>query len=136
MHEQPAEILVNDADLENDACWSVKNPKGQYKVKIESCPTTGVLVREPNGKVTLKKVKAKEDNTWEHTLLQPNRALQTWRMMVLVTEWQDGFDANSQDELTKAIARKFPISTRAISLWVNWSPAACRRLPASSSTLS
>lgn len=108
MHEQPAEILVNDADLENDACWSVKNPKGQYKVKIESCPTTGVLVREPNGKVTLKKVKAKEDNTWEHTLLQPNRALQTWRMMVLVTEWQDGFDANSQDELTKAIARKFP----------------------------
>lgn len=48
IHEMPADILINDANLVNDACWSVQNPTGQYSVSVGSIPTTGVL--KLNGK--------------------------------------------------------------------------------------
>ena len=107
-HEQPAEILVNDANLVNDACWSVENAVGQYAVNIGSYPVTGVLLLNSKGVSSVQHTKTTFDNNWVIKLAQPARAVHTWRMYVRVLEWREGFQQGAQSDLQQALIKKFP----------------------------
>ena len=107
-HEQPAEILVNDANLVNDACWSVENAVGQYAVNIGSYPVTGVLLLNSKGGSSVQHTKTTFDNNWVIKLAQPARAVHTWRMYVRVLEWREGFQQGAQSDLQQALIKKFP----------------------------
>lgn len=108
IHEQPADILVNDANLVNDACWSVQNPSGQYAVNVGSWPVTGVLLLNGKGESRVMETKTTWDNEWNVTLAQPCRSVQKWRMFVRVLEWTDGFREGAMADLQQALMRKFP----------------------------
>ena len=108
IHDQPADILVNDANLVNDACWSVESPSGQYKVQVGNLPVTGVLLLDSKGKSSIQETKTAFDNIWNVTLAQPCRSLQNWRMFVRVLEWKDGFKEGAQSDLQQALMKKFP----------------------------
>ena len=108
IHDRPADILVNDANLVNDACWSVQNPSGHYTVKVGSWPATGVLLLNSKGDVRVMETKTTWDNEWNVTLAQPCRSLQKWRMFVKVLEWANGPLQGAQADLQKTLMRKFP----------------------------
>ena len=107
IHEIPADILVNDANLVNDACWSVEAPSGQYAVQISNLPVTGVLIMNNKGSY-LQETKTTYDNTWNVPLAQPCRSVQKWRMFIRILEWQDGFKEGAQSDLQQTIMKKFP----------------------------
>lgn len=108
IHESPADILVNDANLVNDACWSVEAPSGQYAVQVGNLPVTGVLILNSKGQPSIQETKTTYDNTWNVTLAQPCRSLHKWRMFVRVLEWKDGFKEGAQADLQQTLAKKFP----------------------------
>lgn len=108
VHETPADILVNDANLVNDACWSVKDASGQYTVKVGSWPVTGVLLLNSKGEPRIMETKTTFDNEWNVTLSQPCRSLQKWRMFVRVLEWANGAQPGAQADLQQTLMRKFP----------------------------
>ena len=112
-HQTAPEILVSDADLLNEICWSVANPDGQYTINIYSKPEIAALLE--SSKSSKNKIVTKyeytlcdENNNFSHELLQPNRAMQTWRMSITVDEWQNGFVSGALSEFDAFIAKKFP----------------------------
>ena len=112
-HQTAPEILVSDADLLNEICWSVSNPSGRYTLDIFSQPETAALMESSKSSKNTIKTKyeytlGEEDNYFSHELLQPNRASQTWRMSITVDEWQDGFISGAISEFEAYIGRKFP----------------------------
>lgn len=113
-HQTPAAILVNDADVSQEICWSVDNPSGQYTVNITSSPQTAVLVyvyKNVDGynNAPRKYVYNNDaDATYTHKLLEPNRAMQSWRMYITIDEWVSSPIAGAQGELESNIRNAFP----------------------------
>ncbi len=113
-HQTPAAILVNDADVSQEICWSVDNPSGQYTVNITSSPQTAVLVyvykKEDGYKNAPRKYVYNNDAdaTYTHNLLEPNRAMQSWRMYITIDEWVSSPIAGAQGELESNIRNAFP----------------------------
>ena len=112
-HPLPPAILVNDADVHNEACWSVSKPSGTYTVKITRKTSMGTLVASngmseiDTGPKTLINTGCAADSM-SITLMQPNRAQQTWYMDVDFPELgQDGYKG-VKDELTDALKTQFP----------------------------
>jgi hypothetical protein len=112
-HHTAPEILVSDADLLNEICWSVENPDGQYTIEIYSKPETAALME--SSKSSKNKIKTKyeytpcdENNNFSHELLQPNRALQTWRMNIIIDEWENGVVSGALGEIEKYITKSYP----------------------------
>ena len=108
-HEIMPEILVNDANISNDACWSVENASGQYTLEVESKPETGLLlVENKSGNKTTYRAETPME-TYSHELLQPNRYQQTWRMFVVIDEWFGGsYSRGVQAQLEEDLKRNFP----------------------------
>ena len=112
-HPLPPAILVNDADIHNEACWSVSKPSGAYTVEITRKTSMGTLVSSDGasyidtGSKTLVNTGCAADSM-SITLMQPNRAQQTWYMDVDFPELgQDGYKG-VKDELTDALKTQFP----------------------------
>jgi hypothetical protein len=113
-HQTPAAILVNDADVSQEICWSVDNPSGQYTVNITSSPQTAVLMfvykKEDGYKNAPRKYVYNNDAdaTYTHKLLEPNRAMQSWRMYITIDEWVSSPIVGAQGELESNIRNAFP----------------------------
>ena len=113
-HQTPAAILVNDADVSQEICWSVDNPSGQYTVNITSSPQTAVLLHAYKQEDGYKNAPRKyvynndADATYTHNLLEPNRAMQSWRMYITIDEWVSSPIAGAQGELESNIRNAFP----------------------------
>ena len=113
-HQTPAAILVNDADVSQEICWSVDNPSGQYTVNITSSPQTAVLVyvyKNVDGYTNAPRkyvYNNDADATYTHKLLEPNRAMQSWRMYITIDEWVSSPIAGAQGELESNIRNAFP----------------------------
>ena len=113
-HQTPAAILVNDADVSQEICWSVDNPSGQYTVNITSSPQTAVLVYVYKNEDGYKNAPRKyvynndADATYTHNLLEPNRAMQSWRMYITIDEWVSSPIVGAQGELESNIRNAFP----------------------------
>lgn len=113
-HQTPAAILVNDADVSQEICWSVDNPSGQYTVNITSSPQTAVLVyvyKNVDGYTNAPRkyvYNNDADATYTHKLLEPNRAMQSWRMYITIDEWVSSPIVGAQGELESNIRNAFP----------------------------
>lgn len=113
-HQQAPDILVNDCDVANEACWSVDNPGGSYSVNIESTPQTAALLYiyyKQDGYInpTRKYEYCTTDKaSYDHSLLEPNRAMQTWRMNITIDEWEGSPVIGAQGELESNIRTAFP----------------------------
>jgi len=114
MHGTAPEILVNDADLQNEICWSVSNPTGQYSIDITSYPQTAALLfqykedkTEKNPSNKYEYTNTTKNNTFSHELLQPNRFLQKWRMNISIDLWENGVVSGATNELETFLKENF-----------------------------
>lgn len=111
-HDNPADILINDCDMSNEICWSVANPVDQYTVEISSMPQTAALLYSKilgsAGDRPHRYEFTSETNNYSHTLLQPSRATQTWRMDVKIEEWENESVPGARSQLVAAIKEGFP----------------------------
>ena len=119
-HDIAPAILVSDADLTNEICWSVANPTGTYTLDITSYPQTAVLLQSKSIKENGEYARKYEyTNTYtqghfKHEFLQPNRFLQTWRMSISVDEWEDKQDRTALKELESYFTEKYPDIYRSV----------------------
>ena len=119
-HDIAPAILVSDADLTNEICWSVANPTGTYTLDITSYPQTAVLLQSKSIKENGEYARKYEyTNTYtqghfKHEFLQPNRFLQTWRMSISVDEWEDKQDKTALKELESYFTEKYPDVYRSV----------------------
>lgn len=111
-YDQPADILISDCDMNNEICWSVANPKDRYTVDISSEPQTGALLFSKKlgeaGNRPHRYEFTSEKANYSHTLLQPSRATQTWRMDVKIEEWGNESVQGAKNQLMAAIQDGFP----------------------------
>ena len=109
-HQTPADILVNDCDVANEICWSVANPSGRYTFNITSQPQTAALLFYNSGKTRPNKYEYTTTETSVHSqeLLQPNRAMQTWRMSITIDEWEGAQVAGAKEYLQEKVQEQFP----------------------------
>lgn len=119
-HDIAPAILVSDADLTNEICWSVANPTGTYTLNITSYPQTAVLLQsksiKENGEYARKYdyTNTYTQSNFKHEFLQPNRFLQTWRMSITVDEWEDKQDKTVLKELENYFTEKYPDIYRSV----------------------
>ena len=119
-HDIAPAILVSDADLTNEICWSVANPTGTYTLNITSYPQTAVLLQSKSIKENDEYARKYEyTNTYtqgnfKHEFIQPNRFLQTWRMSITVDEWEDKQDRTALKELESYFTEKYPDIYRSV----------------------
>lgn len=110
-YDDPADILTNDCDMNNEICWSVANPVGQYTVDISSMTQTGAILflhRSKNkSNPPHEYVFTSEKTYYSHTLLQPSRATQTWRMDVKIEEWENESVPGAKNQLVAYIKDGF-----------------------------
>ena len=108
-HTIVPDAVTNDVDVENQGCWSVKNPSGRYTINVYNYRQMACLTTKKN----------EGDETWmnywysvsrkdHYTLLEPNRAEQTWHFDVTPsTLGMEGHNGDKQ-KLTQALMTQFP----------------------------
>ena len=118
-HELVPDALINDVDINNQACWSVSNPEGTYTLNIQHINTVSCLAtyrknshfnadnRPKKDKVN---IRSKYDNgaAWSLQLKQPNRATQTWYMDVTFPEIGTPGYTGVKGKLIEVLQRQFP----------------------------
>lgn len=113
-HQTAADILVNDCDVSNQICWSVSNPSEQYTLNITSTPQTAMLLMSnifgsSGDRPHRYEYCTSNQESYSHTLLEPNRAMQKWRMSVTVDEWVDKPVTGAEGQLAKNLQDQFPV---------------------------
>ncbi len=111
-HQTPAAILVNDAEMNQEICWSVGNPSGRYTVEVTSAPKLAALLFARNlgsvGNRPHKYVDRSDNQTYTHELLEPFRAEQTWRMNIANVEYVGEQHYGNLTDLENAVQKAFP----------------------------
>jgi fructose-specific component phosphotransferase system IIB-like protein len=107
-HSIVPDAVTNDVDVENQVCWSVKNPSGRYKINVYNLRTMAYLTKtKGDGKRWTDHASWLED-TNNYTLLKPNRAEQTWHFDVTPsTLGKEGHNGDKQ-KLAEALMTQFP----------------------------
>ena len=107
-HTVVSDAVTNDVDIENQACWSVKNPSGRYTIKAYNYRQLQCLTKKSG---TGKEWTDRWYSAWRddyYTLLEPNRAEQIWHFDVTPsTLGQEGHNGDKQ-KLTEALMTQFP----------------------------
>ena len=111
-HQTPAAILVNDAEMNQEICWSVGNPSGRYTVEVTSAPKLAALIFArylgSAGNRPHKYVDRSDNQTYTHELLEPFRAQQTWRMNIANVEYVGEQHYGNLTDLQNAVQKAFP----------------------------
>lgn len=110
-HEIAAAILVGDANLNHDICWSVANPSGSYTLELTSAPKLAALMFQSNGSLDPphKYVERSDNQTYTHELLEPYRTMQTWHMSVGNVEYDENLEQHGTVvDLENALKAEFP----------------------------
>jgi hypothetical protein len=115
-HTIAPDALVNDVNIDNQICWSVSNPSGQYTFEMTSHPYLGALLfqqfnidRQHNKPHIMDETHTDTQNEFSHVLLDPFRATQTWRMYVTIDKMKDGAPAGSAAaQIESRLRDKFP----------------------------
>ena len=112
-HQTAADILTNDCDIANEICWSVANPSGQYTFNITSQPQTAALLYSyksgsKGNRPSKYEYTTTQTSTHSQQLIQPNRAMETWRMSITVDEWEGAEVAGAREYLQNEVRKQFP----------------------------
>ena len=109
-HPLAPDALTNDVNIKNQVCWSVDNPEGAYTVNANHVRTTAWLSNYDDDDKVKGTCRAdnEQEQSFQFTMLVPNRVKQTWYMDVDFPELgQDGYKG-VKDELTDALKTQFP----------------------------
>jgi hypothetical protein len=109
-HPLAPDALTNDVNIKNQVCWSVDNPEGAYTVNTYHVRTTGWLSNDDDDDKVKGTCRAdnEEEQSFQFTMLVPNRAKQTWYMDVTFPEVDDPNYAGVKTQLTTALQTQFP----------------------------
>ena len=109
-HPLAPDALTNDVNIKNQVCWSVDNPEGAYTVNTYHVRTTGWLSNDDDDDKVKGTCRAdnEEEQSFQFTMLVPNRAKQTWYMDVTFPEIDDPNYAGVKTQLTDALSKQFP----------------------------
>ena len=109
-HPLAPDALTNDVNIKNQVCWSVDDPKGAYTVNTYHVRTTGWLSNDDDDDKVKGTCRAdnEEEQSFQFTMLVPNRAKQTWYMDVTFPEIDDPKYAGVKTQLTDALSKQFP----------------------------
>lgn len=107
-HTVVSDAVTNDVDIENQVCWSVKNPSGRYTIKTQNFRELRCLTKKKGDgkKWTNRWYNSTRDDSF--TLLEPNRAEQVWHFDVTPsTLGKEGHNGDKK-KLTEALMTQFP----------------------------
>ena len=122
-HAIAPDALTTDVNIDNQACWSVANPEGQYTLETYHMPTMRSLLAtcsdydddfskpqffRGDSKLCSTSSADANNNTVSYTLLQPNRSKQTWRMDVDFPELGQPGHEGQKGQLTSYLQTQFP----------------------------
>ena len=105
-HPLPPTSITTDVNMDNQACWSVENPEGEYTLEV----TSNSYLRSiyDNGKWKTWKGLSPHAEDSKYKLIVPNRAEQTWHMDVTFPEiGQEGHEGQ-KGLLTQYLEKQFP----------------------------
>lgn len=106
-HTMAPDALVNDVDIDNQVCWSVTNPVGEYSLDVYEEPGMKSLMKAEKGSKNM----SAEGSAWynnSYTLKAPNRAVQEWRMDVTFPEIGQEGHHGDRSKLEETLKRHFP----------------------------
>ena len=98
--------ITTDVNMDNQACWSVENPEGEYTLEVTSNSYLRNIYEQSDWKTWRTISPSQEDNKYK--LIVPNRAEQTWHMDVTFPEiGQEGHEGQ-KGLLTQYLEKQFP----------------------------
>lgn len=108
-HSIVPDAVTNDVDIENQGCWSVKNPSGRYTIKVYNFRQMACLTtNSSDGEKSWMNYRYSNWRNDSYTLLEPNRAEQIWHFDVTPsTLGKEGHNGDKQ-KLTQALMTQFP----------------------------
>ena len=105
-HPLASAAVTTDVNMDNQACWSVEKPEGEYTLEVTSNSYLRNIYEQPDWKKWLELSPSQEDNKYK--LIVPNRAEQTWHMDVTFPEiGQEGHEGQ-KGLLTQYLEKQFP----------------------------
>ena len=106
-HKMAPAAVTTDVNMDNQACWSVENPEGEYTLEVTSDSYLRSIYSDAHKWRIWKGVSpSTEDNKYK--LIVPNRAEQTWHMDVTFPEiGQEGHEGQ-KGLLTQYLEEQFP----------------------------
>lgn len=108
-HPTAPDLLIGDVDIDNQVCWSVKNPSGTYTLKTLLEPyIRGMFITQSNDPTHWISNDAWLTCKPSYTLKQPNRAVQTWYMDVTFPEIGTEGHHGDKGRLIEYLQRQFP----------------------------
>ena len=105
-HPLPPTSITTDVNMDNQACWSVENPEGEYTLEVTSNSYLRSIYDNGDWKTWKGLSPHAEDSKYK--LIVPNRAEQTWHMDVTFPEiGQEGHEGQ-KGLLTQYLEKQFP----------------------------
>lgn len=105
-HALASAAVTTDVNMDNQACWSVEKPEGEYTLEVTSNSYLRSIYLQPDWKKWQELSPSQEDNKYK--LIVPNRAEQTWHMDVTFPEiGQEGHEGQ-KGLLTQYLEKQFP----------------------------
>lgn len=107
-HKLVPDAVTNDVDVENQGCWSVKNPSGRYTLNVFNDRQMACLTTKEGDGLAWTDHYYSISGEKSYTLIEPNRAEQTWHFDVTPsTLGKEGHNGDKQ-KLTQALMTQFP----------------------------
>ena len=108
-HPLAPDALIGDVDINNQACWSVSNPVGNYTLTVDQNTWMHSIDKDNDEEEKcIKETSPDDTKTLSITLLTPNRSKQIWNMDITFPEiTQDGYN-EVKPKLTAALQNQFP----------------------------
>lgn len=107
LHQIAPDALVNDVDIDNQVCWSVSNPEGQYEIALKVKPMMRSVIKE-DGKLHWCMMDGWTTTDKTFTLKTPNRAVQEWYMDITFPEIGQEGHHGDKGKLIEYLQRQFP----------------------------
>ena len=106
-HKMAPDAITTDVNMDNQACWSVENPEGEYTLEVTSDSWMESMWSDKDDWIfAMETGTFPEDNKYK--LIVPNRAVQTWHMDVTFPEiGQEGHEGQ-KGLLTQYLKEQFP----------------------------
>ena len=106
-HRLAPAAVTTDVNMDNQACWSVENPEGEYTLEVTSNSYMQSLWSNRDNRRCHNQVSPSTENN-KYKLIVPNRAVQTWHMDVTFPEiGQEGHEGQ-KGLLTQYLEKQFP----------------------------
>ena len=106
-HKMAPAAVTTDVNMDNQACWSVENPEGEYTLEVTSDSYLRSIYSDAHKWRTLKGLGPYPEDS-KYKLIVPNRAEQTWHMDVTFPEIGQPGHEGQKGLLTQYLKEQFP----------------------------